>query len=253
MPAAKNALMVTAGLSGHFDHAIAARLEAAASVAGCVLVTDADGTIWKDDIGESFLRRLIADGVLVSPQAQGIDVWKSYEARVAVDKGAGYAWAVQVMAGLPEAEIRARAAAYAKEFVPARVYPQMRALLDEVRDRGCTPWIVSASGQLIIEAAAPLLGLPAAQAIGIRTVIREGRLTDELEAPITYRQGKVEAIRRFIGLVPTIVAGDSAGDLEMLGAATGAALFIDHEGKTEPAFVEQIRSRGWLVQAFPQG
>ena len=84
-------------LSQHFDAPIAERLDAILRTPNALWVTDADGTLWRDDIGEGFLRQLITDDALVSPEAQGVDVWQSYEERVAQDKLTGYAWAVQVM------------------------------------------------------------------------------------------------------------------------------------------------------------
>jgi phosphoserine phosphatase len=45
-------------------------------------------------------------------------------------------------------------------------------------------------------------------------------MSDEVLAPITYRQGKVEAIKRSIGRRPLIVFGDAWTDFEMLTTAS---------------------------------
>jgi hypothetical protein len=84
------------GLSAAF--AEGERLEAVLAAPGCLWVTDADGTLWSDDIGEGFLKALIAEGALVSPEARG-DVWAAYEERVRRDKASGYAWAAQQWLG----------------------------------------------------------------------------------------------------------------------------------------------------------
>lgn len=247
MPAA---MAQTSSLAQHFAPAIADKLEAALAKPGCLWVTDADGTLWQHDIGEGFLQRLIDDHALVSPEAKGIDVWKEYEARVAKDKGTGYAWAAQIMAGMPEAEVRERAAAYAKEFVPKNLYPGMKALLEATKARGCDRWIVSASNQWIVEAAAPLLGLDPKFALGIRVDVKDGRLTSDIVPPVTYKAGKTDAISFKIGATPAIVSGDSAGDTEMLDIATGAALFVEHGGRSDAKLVEAGRAKGWLIQRF---
>lgn len=244
------------GLAGYFDEAVASRLGGTLSRShGRVWVTDADGTLWREDIGEAFLRWLADEGALVSQEAEGVDVWASYEARVAEDKAAGYAWAVQVMAGMQEDELARRAEAFARTFVPTRAFRGMRRLVDAAREAGCEPWIVSASNQWIITAAAPLLGIDPARAVGVRLAVRSGRLTDEVLEPFTYRAGKVEAIRRFVGAEPLLVSGDSEGDLEMLEAAEEASLVIACPDASEPPpIVRHARERGWLLQTFgPSG
>jgi phosphoserine phosphatase len=215
---------------------------------GCLWVSDADGTLWSDDIGEGFLKHLVAEGALVSPDARG-DVWAEYEARVRADKGAGYAWAVQVMAGLPEAEVQRRAEAFAREFVPANLYAGMRALVEAAKARGCEPWIVSASNEWVVRAAAPLVGIAPEHAVGIRVAVAEGRLTSTVVPPITYKNGKIVAIEQRIGRRPSLVSGDSSGDVEMLDWASGAALFVRHD-YTDPALLEQAGVSGWLVEVL---
>ena len=124
-------------LHNHFDSDAARKLEQIVTTPNCLWVTDADGTLWRDDIGEGFLKQLIADGALVSPEAKGVDVWASYEARVAKDKLTGYAWAVQVMEGMREEDVVRRADAFAKSFVPAHLHPEMAALLEAARAHKC--------------------------------------------------------------------------------------------------------------------
>jgi phosphoserine phosphatase len=231
-------------LDGHFR--ASERLSASISQPGCVWVTDADGTLWSDDIGERFLQRLIADKALVGRPG---DVWAEYEARVAADKGAGYAWAARAMAGMSQADVEARARAFAAEFVPAHLYASMRALADAARAHGCEAWIVSASPELLVKAAAPLVGIDPARAVGMQVAVAGGILQDESIGAITYRQGKVEAIRARIGRMPTLVSGDSAGDVEMFGVATQAALFVRHS-YTDPELLALAASSGWIVEAF---
>jgi HAD superfamily phosphoserine phosphatase-like hydrolase len=246
MPPA-SAAVTNPGLAGLFTADGAAKLDSVLSGPGCTWVTDADGTLWTDDIGEGFLKQLILDKAFVSPEAGG-DVWASYEARVKADRTAGYAWAAQVMAGMREEDVVARADAYAKTFVPKHLFPGMSALLAEARARGCDRWIVSASNVWIVRAAAPYLGIDPRQARGIEVVVKGGVLTTELMPPVPYREGKVETIRKFVGRMPTLVSGDSVGDREMLAAATGAALVIHHPGHTDPAFAADVRAAGWLLE-----
>ncbi|MEN9785786.1 MAG: hypothetical protein RLZZ299_1050 [Pseudomonadota bacterium] len=220
------------------------RIQAALAAPGAVWVTDADGTLWADDIGEGFLRALARDGALRSPEAQG-DVWAAYEARVRADKAAGYAWAVQVMAGMTEAEVERRAEAYAQAFVPRHLHPAMAGLLAEASERGVETWIVSASNAWVVRAAARVLGLPPARALGIRVAVEDGVLTDRVVPPVTYADGKVAALRAGLGRMPSLASGDSRGDAEMLAAA-GTPLVVRHAG-VDPAFLDRASASGWLV------
>src|SRR4051812_18143360 len=67
---------------------------------------DADGTLWNEDVGEALFRWLAAGQLLpwlgAPPDVE--TVWAEYEARVAKNRSEGYAWCVQCMAGLAEAD-----------------------------------------------------------------------------------------------------------------------------------------------------
>jgi HAD superfamily phosphoserine phosphatase-like hydrolase len=231
----------------HFSPEVAGGLDAAL-VPGAAWVTDADGTLWNDDIGEAFLRTIAAEGALVSAEARGVDVWATYEAKCRVDKREGYGWAVQVMAGLEESALRQRCEAFARAFVPSRAFEAMRALVAECEARGVTPWIVSASHQWVVRAAAPLVGIDPRRAFGLTVEVEGGVLTGRLAKPFTFREGKAAAVQALIAERPALVSGDSTGDAEMLEIA-GTRLVIAHRG-ADPSFIGHARARGWLVQAL---
>jgi HAD superfamily phosphoserine phosphatase-like hydrolase len=233
-------------LHRHFDSVIALKLDAQLQP-GALWVTDADGTLWKGDIGEAFLRQLIADGALVSEQTRGRDVWAEYERRVEANKTAGYAWAVQVMEGIEEASLVARAAEFARDFVPRNLLPEMSALLDLAARRGCETWIVSASNSWIVKAAAPLVGIPVERVLGIQVATSGGRLTSELVPPVTHRAGKVEAVNRFIGRNPVLATGDSSGDFELLDSAGGLSILVLRHGTRDEALLKRARQGGWSL------
>lgn len=234
-------------LHNHFEPETARKLEQLVTSPNCLWVTDADGTLWRDDIGEGFLKQLVADGALVSPEAKGVDVWASYEERVAKNKLSGYAWAVQVMEGMREEDVVRRADAFAKSFVPAHLHPEMGALLEAAKAHKCQIAIVSASGQLIVDAASRVLGIPLTHSVGIRTVIRDGVITSELVAPVTYKPGKVEAIQKYLRQQPTLVSGDSSGDTEMMQIAGATGLLMVHPKKTATDLLATGRKSGWLL------
>lgn len=185
-----------------------------------------------------------------------------YEALVDAD-GAGplfaYPWLVGWLAGFDRPEIAALVAEVAAEGQrqrPAEVtwssatagrtgrleysfavglcpQPEVIDLMNALERAGVRVFVVSASGELVVEAAAAALGYPVApEAIyGIRLELEDGRMTTQPAAgyPVTWRQGKVELIRDEIGLEPILVAGDADTDYEMLTAfeATEVRLVIN--------------------------
>src|SRR2546423_12579683 len=68
---------------------------------GGIAVFDADGTLWREDVGEAFLRHLVSLGWVKLPD--GSDPYEEYERRVDRDKASGYAFAAQLQAGLEQA------------------------------------------------------------------------------------------------------------------------------------------------------
>src|SRR5438132_1254695 len=57
---------------------------------GALAVFDADGTLWRDDVGEAFLRHLVSLGWVRLPD--GSDPYEAYERAVDRDKACGDAF-----------------------------------------------------------------------------------------------------------------------------------------------------------------
>lgn len=129
-----------------------------------------------------------------------------------------------------------------------RVHGEIENLIAVLVDRGFDVWIVSATAQPIVEAAAAHVGVEPERCIGVRFRSDGGVLTD-LDGPVTCRQGKVEAIRTIIGRRPVFAAGDGSTDVEMLDDCQGMRLLLDR-GRAD--LVEYGKSRGWTIQpSFP--
>ena len=86
---------------------------------GALAVFDADGTLWRDDVGEAFLRHLVALGWVELPG--GGDPYAAYEREVQRDRATGYAYAAQLMAGLAVSQVAGEAERFAGEWVPPRL------------------------------------------------------------------------------------------------------------------------------------
>jgi len=93
-------------------------------------------------------------------------------------------------------------------------------LLQRAREWGAEVWIVSASPRWIVERAVRLLEVPSDNVIGGLARIEAGTLWPELAGPLPYGPEKLSALRKARPKAPLVAAfGDSSFDLELLGAA----------------------------------
>jgi phosphoserine phosphatase len=198
-----------------------------------------------------------------------------------------FAWLTQLLAGHLPNEVHgfALAAYHDAAAMPAtrdvpedrfvRIHAPMRDLVGALAADGFDVWVVSASPQLAIEAIAPLAGVAADHVVGIRTLVdpESGRLTarvvgcgpfvDGEDQIIPFDTGKRCWINKAIfgrpptaQLVPatsaeqrpTLVGGDSDGDIAMLKDASELKLVIDR-GRMQ-VMCNALANRGgrWLVQ-----
>ena len=183
---------------------------------GALAVFDADGTLWREDVGEAFLRHLVSIGWVKLPD--GSDPYEAYERAVDRDRAAGYAYAAQLQAGLEAERVVEEATTFARAWVPPRLVSDTQGLRALCISAGLKPFVVSASALPIVRASAPLAGFRRDLCRGIEVAVRDGRFTDEVKQPITYGEGKV-LVAQFGGRL-ALACGDSfTGDLPMLRAA----------------------------------
>jgi len=207
-------------------------------------VFDADGTLWKEDVGEAFLRHLVGLGwVALESEA---DPYEAYERAIAEDKRAGYAYAAQLLAGLPAAQVQAEATRFADRWVPPRLLGTTAALLKLCAEAGHTVCVVSASQIDIVRAAVIHAGVTWDRCAGMTTRVgRDGCYTTELVPPLTYGGDKVEAAQIRGWLPIAVAAGDSiTGDLALL---TAAAVPVVVAASGETLLSAEAVKRGWTV------
>ncbi|MBS2021626.1 MAG: haloacid dehalogenase-like hydrolase [Deltaproteobacteria bacterium] len=234
MPLAQTALLP--------ERLIAQVKEAGRALPGGTAAFDADGTLWRDDVGEAFLKQLVHVGLVKLPD--GRDPYEAYEARVHQDRGAGFAYAAQLQAGVPESALVAEAKKLAPEFVPSRLIASTQALLALCTESGLRTFVVSASPIQIVRAAAPLAGVPVERLFGMTVRLdAQGRCTDELAGPSTYAEGKVQTLVLARLMPLALGCGDSIfGDLALLSAARVPVVVAPEGGN---ALAEEGARRGW--------
>ena len=210
-----------------------------------------------------------------------------------------YAWVAQLQAGYTAAESRAFAESALQENLAApqgatqkignvegltawlRIYAQQEDLIGTMRDNGWDVWVVSASPQPWVEAAAARVGIPADHVIGIRLVESGGKLTHDIQgcgdvpdgrndgegggpgnSLITYIDGKrcwlnkvlygdtsASAMRKNPDPAkrPVFAAGDSDTDLTFLQDATGLKLALNRNKKELMCNAYGNAGGRWLV------
>jgi phosphoserine phosphatase len=209
-----------------------------------------------------------------------------------------YALAAQLLSGYSAAEAKQMAKSALEESITApqgtkqsvgtvndltawmRVYDQIRDLIETLRANGFDVWIISASPQPVVEAAAERVGISADHVIGIRGVERAGKLTYDLQgcgdvvegmntgtanvgnSMITYIDGKrcwlnkvvwgdttAAAVQRTADAQKrqAFAAGDSDTDITFLQDTTGLRLAINRNKKEIMCNAYRNAHGTWLV------
>lgn len=209
---------------------------------GGPVVFDADGTLWRGDVGEDFLRYAAATGLLPGARER---VYEHYEALLAKDHATAYGWTVEVMAGLEEAKLAALCARFFAERFLGRLFPWVRPLFARLEALGREVWICSASPRWPVEPGAASLGVPASRVIAVDCELDEGRLTGRVKLPVTCGAGKVTWLERK-GVKAALAFGNGDLDVDMLAAARRAVVVGTPDGP-DNQLVRGAKSRGWPV------
>lgn len=211
--------------------------------AGRAVCFDADGTLWRGDIGEELLRYLVAEDRLPAHLGER-DLYQRYEKIHDADPPAAYAFAVQAMAGLEESTLVSWCRDFYQRRFAGRLFPFTRPLLAAFSGAGYQPWLVSASPRWIVEAGARALGV--ANVIAVDCEVHAGRLTPQIKQPVPAGVGKATLIQQR-GLEPSFAAGNGELDLPMLELAATRLVVapFDDPGNS---LVRAALSRGWPIQ-----
>lgn len=216
-----------------------------------VAAFDADGTLWKCDMGENFFQYKIENKLVNLPA----DPWAEYERLKIESHPKAYLWLAQILEGKDMSEVRKWAKAALGKFKPeVPIFPWQKELISFLKAEGVKVHIVTASITWAVEPAAHLLGVAFEDVIGIETFVRDNKVTTEQKGSISYREGKVTALlERTNGKVPVLASGNSLGDLALLESATDVALVNvsdtheDHNYGTEQELLSIGKKRGWFT------
>jgi phosphoserine phosphatase len=210
---------------------------------GRAVCFDADGTLWRGDVGEDLLRFLVAEDRLPA-HAGDRALYARYDQIHSVDPIAAYRFAVEVMVGLEETTLQKWCDDFFASRFKGRIFSFARPLIAAFAERGYTPWIVSASPRWAVAPGARELGV--ARFIAVECGVEGGRLDGVVKQPLPAGPGKVALLKQ-AGLAPVFAAGNGDLDLPMLELAE-IRLVVAPFGDPGNALVQAAAERGWPVQ-----
>jgi phosphoserine phosphatase len=206
-----------------------------------VAVFDCDGTLWSGDAGLGFMTWSIEAGLLSRNASDWIDARHRLYRQGQVSEETICGEMVQVYAGLRDEELRKAAAKYFAVHVEAQIFPEMAALVGELRSAGTDIWAVSSTNNWVIEEGVARFGIPAERVLAAEVRVHDGLITSDLVA-VPTDEGKSDALRRAGISLPGAVFGNSIHDEAMLKMALQA-----FPVNPSPALLEIAAQRNWPV------
>ena len=202
---------------------------------------DCDGTLWSGDAGEGFFSWELEQSLVSKEIAQWArSRYADYKAgQVAEDVMCGEM--VTMHSGLQEEVVQQAADTYIAQGIASNIFPEMRELVQRLRQSGCDVWAVSSSNQWIIRSGMCSFGIPQNRILSAEVAVENGTITDRL-IRIPSGPGKSEAIRSVLKAAPDCAFGNAIWDREML-AMSNHPFAIN----PNPNLKEIALTNGWTV------
>ena len=206
-----------------------------------VAVFDCDGTLWSGDAGSGFMNWTIETGLVSREATDWIDAKYRGYLRGEVSESAICGQMVKMYQRLREDEMRRAAKTFFDAQVDRNIFPEMRALVEELRGKGVDIWAVSSTNNWVIEEGVRRFGIPANRVLAACVEVKNGVVTDVLR-DVPTDEGKVAALKRVGVTAPDAVFGNSVHDAAMLGIARQA-----FPVNPTPGLAERSAQEGWPV------
>lgn len=204
-------------------------------------VFDCDGTLWSGDTGYGFMAWSMEAGLLSRNASDWIDARHRLYRQGKVSEVGICGEMVQVYAGLREEELRRAAARYFVTNVEAQIFPEMLALVADLRAAGADIWAVSSTNNWVIEEGVWRFGIAPERVLAAEVHVHDGLISSDL-IDVPTDEGKAEALRRAGVPSPTAVFGNSIHDAAMLEVAERA-----FPVNPTPGLIEISVRHGWTV------
>ncbi len=207
---------------------------------------DLDETLIDDDSASLWMRWLVTEGFapaeLEQQEQQLMQLY--YQGKLSMED---YMQATLApLAGLNTQTVAGWVQRYIRRDILPRVYPAARERLLWHRERGDCILVISATGEHLVAPIAAHLGADDALAIGVE--VQDGRFTGNTYGTMTYQQGKVTRLKKWLAEHPELSFehrhgySDSLNDKAMLEYVDSATV-INPDTELKALAVEQ----GWEI------
>lgn len=198
---------------------------------------DADGTLWDTDLGENFFQYQIDHKLVNLPQ----DPWDHYLnlKKENGDPRKAYLWLAQINQDQKLSVVRQWAQSAFESILPNPIFDEQQKLIELFLSKGVQIKIITASIKWAVEPGALALGLKPEDVLGVQTLVENDLISKEPVFPVTYREGKVQALSTQHGL-PFFSCGNSIGDFELLKSATELSLAVSAAARDEKLFRTEV-------------
>ncbi len=124
--------------------------------------------------------------------------WKDYKTLEGIDEPKAYAYPAQILAGAEEKKVLQLSTEYFEGTLKPYLFQSSVDLIRLLQEQNISVQIITASPRLFVQGAANILGIPLEDIYGMETVVKNGRLTDQMVLPLTTAAGKVKKIEEIV-------------------------------------------------------
>lgn len=159
---------------------------------------------------------------------------------------------INYLSGHTLEDVRAMGADCFDHYYTDKIFQPMKSLINLLKKNSFEVWIVTASPESMYQKfLSQAFSLPITNIIGVKSIIRNGLITDEIVHPVPQDKGKKEAIETFIQGIPLLVAGNSRGDKEMIEHSAGIKMIVNPDEHIAHDQIESIAAyadrHNWII------
>lgn len=138
------------------------------------------------------------------------------------------------------------------KYYKDKIFLPVKELINTLKRNNFEVWIVTASPEgMYQQFLSKEFDIPLTNIVGVKSVIKNGIITDEIVFPVPQDEGKKEAIETFIQDQPLFAAGNSRGDKEMIEFGKALRMIVnpdEHiEVGQEQSIADYAKKENWLI------
>lgn len=160
---------------------------------------------------------------------------------------------IHFFAGLTPEQISIIGSDYFHDMYQSKFYPEMKELLANLEEYGIEVWVITASPEYLYQKfVSEELGIPVDRILGVKSIVKDGKTTDQLVVPTPQDGGKAATIQTYIKGRPIFVGGNSRGDMEMMNESVGIKFIVNADRAKVRTSEEDVPMKGYTVESYWQ-